>query len=248
MEPGPSPGDWLFPVPVETGWSGFYLSRWRPATGIGLASSQDSLDCADCIVRLDTPVKDLLTMTATFSLFERWKAAKGYDTDSAAANQLGVTRAAVSLWRQGRNGSASLIERMAKDLGEDAVPVILQAFAEAARDAEDKRTLGRLAKRLGAACVALLALAPWTQPASAQERVGTQEAVQLIHYAQWLTVRLRQFRAWCRPFGVQPPCNPLASYLANRSTRARADSTKRKSSVMWTCPQIGQAGGFAAAG
>lgn len=112
-------------------------------------------------------------MSATFSLFERWKAAKGYATDSAAADGLGVTRAAVSLWRQGRNGNAALVERMAKDLGEDPVPVILQAFAEAARDAEDRKTLGRLARKLGAACLALFVLAPMlSNSANAATRPG----------------------------------------------------------------------------
>lgn len=106
-------------------------------------------------------------MSATNDLFARWKAHKGIETDSEAARVLNVSHGAPHHWRQGRNGSAAVIERMAKDLGEDPVPVILQAFAEAARDAEDKRTLGRLARRLGAACLALLALSPAVLPSSA---------------------------------------------------------------------------------
>lgn len=99
-------------------------------------------------------------MTATLGLFDRWKAAKGIGSDREAAKVLGLSHGAPTQWRTGRNGSASVIERMAKDLGEDPIPVILQAFAEAARDAEDRKTLGKLAKRLGAACVALLMLSP----------------------------------------------------------------------------------------
>lgn len=106
-------------------------------------------------------------MSATNDLFTRWKAHKGVQTDSEGARILSVSHGAPHHWRQGRNGSAAVIERMAKDLGEDPVPVILQAFAEAARDAEDKRTLGRLARRLGAACLALLALAPMLMPSNA---------------------------------------------------------------------------------
>lgn len=106
-------------------------------------------------------------MSATNDLFTRWKAHKGVGTDSEAARILNVSHGAPHHWRQGRNGSAALIERMAKDLGIDPIPVILQAFAEAARDAEDKRTLGRLARRLGAACLALLALAPMVMPSNA---------------------------------------------------------------------------------
>lgn len=124
-------------------------------------------------------------MSATNDLFTRWKAHKGHASDRQAAAALGVSHAGPAQWRAGRNGSAAVIERMAKDLGEDPVPVILQAFAEAARDAEDKRTLGRLARRLGAACVALLALAPWMMPSNAHAATeGHEEAPRLIHYAQ----------------------------------------------------------------
>ena len=127
-------------------------------------------------------------MSATFTLFARWKAAKGFVSDAEAARALHVHVSTITPWKlHGRNGSAAVIERMAKDLGEDPVPVILQAFAEAARDADDKRTLGRLARRLGAACVALLALAPLMMHSSPAEAAGGQNAarepVQLIHYA-----------------------------------------------------------------
>ena len=106
-------------------------------------------------------------MTATVELFDRWKALRKLTSDREAAKVLGLSHGAPAQWRTGRNGSAAVIERMCKDLGEDPVPVILQAFAEAARDAEDRRTLGRLARRLGAACVALLTLAPWVMPSNA---------------------------------------------------------------------------------
>lgn len=151
-------------------------------------------------------------MTATFSLFERWKARKGYGSDSAGAEALGVTRAAVSLWRQGRNGSAAVIERMAKDLGEDPVPVILQAFAEAAKDADDKRTLGKLAKRLGAACVALLALAPWSQPATAQAQTEGVSGSPVYTLCEMAHNAIETIRAWFRAFAEHSPCNPLALY------------------------------------
>ena len=116
-------------------------------------------------------------MSATNDLFTRWKAHMRLQSDREAAAKLGLSHGAPHLWRTGRNGSAAVIERMAKDLGEDPVPVILQAFAEAARDAEDKRTLGRLARRLGAACVALLALAPWMMPSSAYAAQNAAQGV-----------------------------------------------------------------------
>jgi hypothetical protein len=116
---------------------------------------------------------------------------------------------------------------MARDLGEDPIPVILQAFAEAARDADDKRTLAKLARRLGAACVALLAAAPLmmhSSPAVAEASQNAQQnAAHPIHYAQWLVLRIaaqfpqtRQFaltleqrtRILCRRiFTEHSPCN-----------------------------------------
>lgn len=120
-------------------------------------------------------------MSATFSLFERWKANKGFTSDAQAASALGVTRGAVHLWRGGRNGSAAVIERMANDLGEDAIPVILQAFAEAARDAEDRRALTRMAKKLAASSMALLlAVMPYFAPTNASAE-GLREGRRLDH-------------------------------------------------------------------
>lgn len=153
-------------------------------------------------------------MSATFSLFERWKAAKGHASDSAAASQLGVTRAAVSLWRSGRNGAPAVIERMAKELGEDPTATVLLAFSEAAKDADDKRTLGRLARSLGAACIALVVVAPWTTQASAGRNMGHGTASQFIHYAKWLTDKVRSIQARWEDFWSPAPCNPLASYPA----------------------------------
>lgn len=150
-------------------------------------------------------------MSTTFSLFERWKASKGHTSDAAAAKALGVTRAAVSLWRQGRNGKASVLEKMARDLGEDPAQYYLGAMAEAENDAADKRALIRMARRLGAACFALLALAPLMLHSSPVEAAGREMAARvsphLIHYAKWLTARLRRLGAWCRAFAKDSPCN-----------------------------------------
>jgi len=141
-------------------------------------------------------------MTATLALFERWKAHKKLLSDREAAKVLGLSHGAPHLWRTGRNGSAAVIERMAKDLGEDPVPVILQAFAEAARDAEDKRTLGRLAKRLGAACWALVALMPLLSAAPNVEAMEQCDSARPIHYAHFVRIRLMAVLAF---LGLLPP-------------------------------------------
>jgi len=110
-------------------------------------------------------------MSATWELFERWKSRMGHESNNAAASELGTARQTVQNWKEGRNGEAHFIERMAKDLGEDPVPVILEAFAEAARDAEARRALQRLAKRFRGAAIALaLGALPLTVPSALQAR------------------------------------------------------------------------------
>lgn len=152
-------------------------------------------------------------MSATLELFERWKVAKGLGSDRAAAAALGISHAGPAQWRAGRNGAASVIERMAKDLGIDPVPVILQAFAEAARDGADRRTLARLARDAGAACLALLVLLPFF-PSRAEAHpdaiinhgeTGLRVDAHPIHYANPTTRTSRiptmaAVRAWCALF------------------------------------------------
>lgn len=159
-------------------------------------------------------------MSATTDLFADWKQAKGYTTDSAAADALRVSKQAVHNWRdRDGNAEAHVLERMAADLGRDPVPYILRAFSEAAKSADAARSLSRLARKLGAACVALLAVAPLMLHSSHAEAAGAQNAqnatVHPIHYAKWLTVRVRRFRAWYRDFLEPSPCSPLASYPAS---------------------------------
>lgn len=108
-------------------------------------------------------------MGATYQLFERWMAAKGHASLRAAADALGVSKQGPTDWKKGHNASAHVVERMCKDLGEDPVPVILEAFAEAARDADAKRALQRLAKRFKGPALALaLGALPLMAPSASQ--------------------------------------------------------------------------------
>lgn len=112
-------------------------------------------------------------MSATWKLFERWKTAKSHTSNNAAALDLGTTRQTVQNWKDGRNGEAHFIERMAKDLGEDPVPVILEGFAEAARDAQARKALQRLAKRFrGVGLAVVLGALPLTMPAPLMATTG----------------------------------------------------------------------------
>lgn len=132
-------------------------------------------------------------MSATSELFARWKAHRGIQSDRGAAETLGVSHGAPHHWKNGRNAAPAVIEKMAKDLGEDPTVTILQAFAEAATDAADKRTLGRLARSLGAAVLALVVL-PYvmTHSAAAQGLPGESARQHPIHYAKWLRERFRR--------------------------------------------------------
>lgn len=87
-------------------------------------------------------------MSVTYSLFVRWMAAKGHTSQREAAKALGVSPMGPSNWKNGHNAAAHIIERMAKDLGEDPTAHIIAVFQETAKG-PDVRTLQRMAKRLG---------------------------------------------------------------------------------------------------
>lgn len=102
-------------------------------------------------------------MSATYDLFLRWKAHKAFPSDRKAMLALKLDPSAITPWKEGRNGSLAVIERMAKDLGEDPVPTIMRAWEETLPLEPDKRVARRVAKRLGGAAVlafSLLASAP----------------------------------------------------------------------------------------
>lgn len=93
-------------------------------------------------------------MSATYKLLTRWKSLKGLTNDSQAADALHVKRQTIQNWKEGRNGSAVYIERMARDLGEDPVKTILEAYAEQSQG-DAARVLEKLSKRFGAVVLAV---------------------------------------------------------------------------------------------
>ena len=99
-------------------------------------------------------------MSTTTLLLDRWMKLRKIDTDAAAASELGLTKGSVYNWRE-RDGNAEIhiVERMAKDLGEDPATVIIEVFKESQRSDEAKKTLQRLAKRLTGTSLLVLALA-----------------------------------------------------------------------------------------
>ena len=93
-------------------------------------------------------------MSATYDLFTRWKKQKSIPSDNAGALALGVSRASASLWKQGRNADADVIERMAKDIGESPAAWAARAMAEQSKG-EAARAWARIARQLGAAAAVL---------------------------------------------------------------------------------------------
>lgn len=122
-------------------------------------------------------------MSATYELFTRWKAAKKIKSDNAGAIALGETRQTVSNWKERGNGSVSVIERMASDLGEDAMLTIIAAFKESGT-AEDRKAWTRIGKRFGAVALAVLMLSTTAYNVRAEGCSIEQEKVSRpsIHY------------------------------------------------------------------
>lgn len=110
-------------------------------------------------------------MTVTYSLFVRWMLAKGHTSQREAAKALGVSPMGPSNWKNGHNAAAHVVERMAKDLGEDPTAHIIAVFQETAKG-PDARTLQRMAKRLGYGAVLAVALALPAPPAAAVDGAG----------------------------------------------------------------------------
>jgi hypothetical protein len=57
-------------------------------------------------------------MSQSYDLFCRWKHVKKIQSDNAGAIALGVTRATVSSWKQGKNAEIQYIEQTALDIGD----------------------------------------------------------------------------------------------------------------------------------
>lgn len=100
-------------------------------------------------------------MSATYDLFTRWKAAKGLTSDNQGATALGMGRASVSQWKQGRNAEAHVIAVMANDIGEETGAWLAAVQAEKATTQQDRKEWLRLAARLGwAAAITLMVNLP----------------------------------------------------------------------------------------
>jgi len=99
-------------------------------------------------------------MSATKNLLDKYRETCLPQNDNGIANRLGVSRAAVSRWVNGKgHPNPKAIEQMAKELGEVTGPWLAQIEAERATTPSDKRVWLRLAATLGTAlAIAVVAL------------------------------------------------------------------------------------------
>lgn len=144
--------------------------------------------------------------TATTELLDRWKKARGLESDYAAAQALGITRGSPSNWRHGRShAAAATVTRMANDLGEDAGAWLALIESQRAATGEDRKAWAELARRLGAAAT-VAAVALFAAPL-ATVRAGHSEPVNPVCIMRNVRSRLRAAlsalgRSW--PHGPAP--------------------------------------------
>lgn len=96
-------------------------------------------------------------MSTTYDLFTRWKVLKGFKSERQACLALGVSSGAVVHWKDGRNADVDLIQRMAKDLGENSDALIIQSIAEQ-KIGPSRKILEAMSKRVAAVACALVVL------------------------------------------------------------------------------------------
>ena len=84
------------------------------------------------------------------TLFQRWKDAKGFASERQAMQALGLSHGAAVHWKAGREASAEIIERMARDLGEEPIKWAALAMIGQTKG-ETSRAWSRMARKLGAA-------------------------------------------------------------------------------------------------
>lgn len=169
-------------------------------------------------------------MSVTWGLFGRWMALKGIQSERAGMLALGLSHTAAQHWKNGKNASAAVIERMARDLGhqdKEIAVLLFESMSEAAHaDAESRKTFERLAKKVRAlalTAVAVLASSSFPTPSKAREQGHTEaQAVFIMRtLLQWLK-RLQQ-RVHTR-FGI-PAISSTGVSLDGTSTLLRIART-----------------------
>ncbi|MCW1977678.1 DUF3693 domain-containing protein [Xanthomonas campestris] len=97
-------------------------------------------------------------MSQSYDLFCRWKHVQKIQSDNAGAIALGVTRAAVSSWKKGKNAEIQFIERMAEDIGDNPETWSALVMAERSNSEDERAAWKRIAQRLAGVSLSLFLL------------------------------------------------------------------------------------------
>jgi len=115
-------------------------------------------------------------VSASYDLFCRWKHVQKIQSDNAGALALGVSRATVSLWKQGKNAEIHYVERMANEIGDSPEMWSAVVMAERSNSADEKAAWSRIAQKLATVMMAVCLTVGLSLPSSAHAaaRVGAQ--------------------------------------------------------------------------
>lgn len=160
-------------------------------------------------------------MSQSYDLFCRWKHVKKIQSDNAGAIALGVTRATVSSWKQGKNAEIQYIEQMALDIGDSPETWSALVMAERSNSEAEKAAWKRIAQKLASVAMALALGVGFASPRDVQAamRAGSEPTVYTLcemvdlsqtPYFRWLgpasTVdRIRMCWPDPDPPGARPP-------------------------------------------
>lgn len=106
-------------------------------------------------------------MSASYDLFCRWKHVQKIQSDNAGALALGVSRATVSLWKQGKNAEIHYVERMAVDIGDSPEMWSAVVMAERSNSEDEKAAWRRIAQKLATFALALCLAVGFSLPRDA---------------------------------------------------------------------------------
>ncbi|MDR3158357.1 MAG: helix-turn-helix domain-containing protein [Zoogloeaceae bacterium] len=130
-------------------------------------------------------------MSNTIAYLDALKSSNGGISDYRASQFLGVTRSAVSKWRNGHGSmSMSHAEKVAKAIDADPDIVIIETILDRCKDDEEAAVWKRIIKRLSSTAIpalaALFVLFP-SPDASAAPKIQTTETASNLYYVKFQT-------------------------------------------------------------
>ena len=126
-------------------------------------------------------------MSVTTDLLDRWKKARGIESDNSAAKALGITRGAVSNYRTGvSHADAAVLIHMATDLKQDPTGYVLAVQSERTTALKTKTALRKLAEKFPPFAAALLL---WTNAHCAQSHTVTNVTFDISTHVVYICAR-----------------------------------------------------------